>query len=308
MHRSHRAFTLVELLVVIAIIGILVALLLPAIQAAREAARRTECINNLKQIGIALHGYHDSLGRFPPGRMSCDGWTGGPCAGKTWVQKPGTSGFVMLLPYLEEQGLYDLFGGFKLGAVYPVGAPGGTAWRTSEVDQAMKTRPDFYVCPSDVSERRRGNDATSSYAFNHGSRGPSYGMSQTQLKHGNTGLFNYLSAYAMFDVLDGTSNTLVVGEVLDAHTRESSNRWVVAGRHLDSLRSTENPLNTPPGTGPYTLNAYGYRCNGAFGSEHPGGGNFLLCDGQVRFFDDSIDMYLYRALSTRSGAEAVDLP
>ena len=306
MGRSQRAFTLVELLVVIAIIGLLVALLLPAIQAAREAARRTECINNLKQIGLALHSYHDSLGSFPPGRMSCDGWTGGPCAGKTWIRKPGTSGFVMLLPYLEHQALYDLFGGFELGAVYPTSGPAG--WRTAEVDQAMKTRPDVYVCPSDVSGKTRGSDATSSYAFVHGSRGPSYGTDQVNLKHGNTGLFNYLSSYNMRNATDGMSNTMVVGEVIDSHTAESSNRWVVGSRHLDSLRSTENPLNTPPGTGPYTLNLYGYRCNGAFGSEHPGGANFLIGDGQVRFFSDSIDMYVYRALSTRAGGEAVDPP
>ncbi|MBC8875461.1 MAG: DUF1559 domain-containing protein [Planctomycetes bacterium] len=306
MGKSQRAFTLVELLVVIAIIGILVALLLPAIQAAREAARRTECVNNLKQVGLALHSYHDSLGRFPPGRMSCDGWTGGPCAGKTWIDKPGTSGFVMLLPYLEEQPLYDLFGGFQRGAVYPTSGPAG--WRTPEVDRAMKTRPDVYVCPSDTSLPMLGNDATSSYAFNHGSRGPSYGMDQVNLKHGNTGLFNYLAAYNMRDVLDGTSNTMFAGEVIDAHTSQSANRWVVGSRHLDSLRSTENPLNTPPGTGPYTLNAYGYRCNGAFGSKHPGGANFLLADGQVRFLADAIDMYVYRALSTRAGGETVTPP
>jgi prepilin-type N-terminal cleavage/methylation domain-containing protein len=307
MRRFQQGFTLVELLVVIAIIGILVALLLPAIQAAREAARRSECINNLKQIGLALHNYHDTLGTFPPGRMSCDGWTGGPCAGKNWVQKPGTSGFVMLLPYLELQSLYDSFGGFQAGAVYPTSPPNNN-WRTPEVDQAMKTRPEVYVCPSDTSRPMRGSDATSSYAFVHGSRGPSYGMSQTELKHGNTGVFNYLGTYTMQEIIDGTSNTMLVGEVIDAHTAESSNRWVVGSRHLDSLRSTENPLNTPPGTGAFTLTAYGYTCNGAFGSRHPGGASFLIGDGQVRFISDSVNMTVYRALSTRAGGEAITPP
>jgi prepilin-type N-terminal cleavage/methylation domain-containing protein/prepilin-type processing-associated H-X9-DG protein len=303
--RNRRAFTLVELLVVIAIIGILIALLLPAVQAAREAARRSQCTNNLKQIGIALHNYHDTTGSFPPGRMSCDGWTGGPCAGKTWIEKPGTSGFAMILPYLEQGPLYDLFGGFELGAVYPSGGPAG--WRTSDVDQAMKTRPDVYVCPSDISKPIRGNDATSSYAFNHGSRGPSWGMSQQNLKHGNTGMFNYLIAYQMRHVLDGTAQTFFAGEVLDSDTRESSNRWVVASRHLDSLRSTENPLNTPPGTG-IVLTAYGYSCNGAFGSLHPGGGNFVFVDGHVQFISETIDLATYRALSTREGYESVSMP
>ena len=305
MFRSRRAFTLVELLVVIAIIGILVALLLPAIQAAREAARRTQCLNNLKQIGIALHNYHDTLKTFPPGRMSCDGWTGGPCTGLLDTWKAGTSGFVVLLPFLEQQQLYDLFGGFEEGAVYPIA---GTTWRTADVDRAMKTRPPVLVCPSDVSKPMNGNDATGSYALVHGSRGPSWGMDQANLKHGNTGMFVYLGTYKMQDVLDGTANTMFAGEVIDAHTNESSNRWTVGSRHLDCLRSTENPLNTPTGTGPYTLTAYGYTCNGAFASRHPGGAQFLFGDGQVRFMDDAVDLSLYRALSTRAGNEAVSPP
>jgi prepilin-type processing-associated H-X9-DG protein len=130
-------------------------------------------------------------------------------------------------------------------------------------------------------------------------------MDQVRLKHGNTGLFNYLDGTSMSEITDGTANTMVVGEVIDAHTRESSNRWMVGSRHLDSLRSTENPLNTPPGTGPHVLTAYGYSCNGAFGSRHPGGGQFAFADGKVRFVADSIDLALYRALSTRQGGEAV---
>jgi prepilin-type N-terminal cleavage/methylation domain-containing protein/prepilin-type processing-associated H-X9-DG protein len=304
--RNRNAFTLVELLVVIAIIGILIALLLPAVQAAREAARRSQCNNNLKQIGIALHNYHDTTSSFPPGRMSCDGWTGGPCTGKTWIEKPGTSGFVMLLPYLENQPLYDQFGGFRLGALFPTSPP-DNSWRTPAIDQAMRIRPDVFVCPSDVSQPMRGNEATSSYAFNHGSRGPSWGMNQQDLKHGNTGVFNYLSVYSMRDIRDGTANTFFAGEVVAAHTAESSNRWVVGSRHLDSLRSTENPVNTPPGTG-IVLDAYGYKCNGAFASQHPGGANFVFADGHVQFISETIDLALYRALSTRDGREPASPP
>jgi prepilin-type N-terminal cleavage/methylation domain-containing protein len=302
----RRAFTLVELLVVIAIIGLLVALLLPAIQAARESARRTQCTNNLKQIGVALHNYHDTMKRFPPGRMSCDGWTGGPCTGLLDRLKPGTSAFVMLLPFMEQQRLYDLFGRFDLGALFPTDGSG--PWRTPSVDEGIKFRPPVLVCPSDISKPMKGTDATGSYAMVHGTRGPSFGTDQVQLKHGNTGMFVYLESYTMRDNLDGTANTLYAGEVIDSHTNESSNVWTVAGRHLDCLRSTENPLNSPPGTGLYTLTLYGYTCNGAFGSRHPAGGLFLFGDGQVRFLSEAIDLSLYRALSTRAGKEAVSPP
>ena len=300
MRRLDRGFTLVELLVVIAIIGILIALLLPAVQAAREAARRSHCTNNVKQICLALTNYLDSFHTYPPGRMGCDGWTSDVCTGQQGFQKPGTSGFVMILPFLELGTLYDLFGGFERGAVFPLADATSAGWRTAEVDQALKTRPQVYVCPTDDSEPYRGSnrDATGSYALNHGSHGPSYGMAQVALKHYNTGMFMYRTVYKPNAVIDGLSNTMFAGEVLDSHTTESSNRWAVASRHLDSLRSTENPLNTPPGTG-ITLDAYGYRCNGAFGSEHPGGGNFGFGDGHVTFISENINLPTYRALSTR---------
>jgi len=304
MQERYRGFTLVELLVVIAIIGILIALLLPAVQAAREAARRSQCTNNLKQILLALTNYHDSLRTYPPGRMGCDGWTADVCTGQVGYQKPSTSGFVMILPYIELGALYDQFGGFELGAVYPIDDATSAGWRTPQVDQAMKTRPPVFVCPSDISEAMMGSDATGSYALVHGSHGPSYGMDQVNLKHYNTGMFNYRTVYRIRDVHDGLSNTMFAGEVIEAHTAESANRWTVGSRHLDSLRSTENPLNTPPGTG-IVLDAYGYKCNGAFGSEHPSGGNFAFGDGHVSFINEDISLIVYRALSTRDGGETI---
>ena len=114
-HRPlRRAFTLVELLVVIAIIGILIALLLPAVQAAREAARRSQCTNNLKQLGLALQNYHNVNKKFPPGRYGCDGYRGAECAiANTQLQYYcNMSGFVLLLPFLEEQVLYTQLGPF----------------------------------------------------------------------------------------------------------------------------------------------------------------------------------------------------
>lgn len=306
MSNYKKGFTLVELLVVIAIIGILVGLLLPAVQAAREAARRMQCSNNLKQLGIALHNYHDTFSVFPPGRMSCDGWTGGPCTGKTWLQKPGTSGLVMLLPFMELDTLYDQFGGFQAGSLFPAGGP--ATWRTTAIDAAIKTRPEAFVCPSATAGPTYSGDATGSYVFVHGRRGPSFGTDQVNLKHGNTGVFNYLAAYSMSDILDGTAQTLAFGEVLDADKPESSNRWTVGSRHLDSLRSTENPINTPPGTGPITLTIYGSVLNGAMGSRHPGGSMFGFCDGHVAFLSETVDMTIYRAVATRAGGETISLP
>ncbi|QDV69720.1 Type II secretion system protein G precursor [Rosistilla carotiformis] len=306
MNRRSKGFTLVELLVVIAIIGILVGLLLPAVQAAREAARRMECSNNLKQLGIALHNYHDTFQVFPPGRMSCDGWTGGPCTGKTWMDKPGTSGLVMLLPFMELNTLYDQFGGFQAGGLEPSGGPAD--WRTPQVDAAMKQRPPVFVCPSEIAAPIYNGTATGNYVFVHGRRGPGSGTDQVSLKHGNTGVFNYLSTYSMSDITDGTAQTLAFGEVLAADKPESVNRWTLAGRHLDSLRSTENPINTPPGTGPITLTIYGSTLNGAMGSRHPGGSMFTFCDGHVAFISETVNMTVYRAISTREGGEVVRLP
>ncbi|MDX1947909.1 MAG: DUF1559 domain-containing protein [Pirellulaceae bacterium] len=313
--RSPAGFTLVELLVVIAIIGVLVALLLPAVQAAREAARRTSCVNNLKQIALGLQNYVDSNRVLPPGRLGCDCNTSvaDGCGTRAASTRPATSGFGLMLPQLEQQGLYDQFG-WRLGAVSPATGCGGTedtaGWQTAAVTAAMKMRPKVFVCPSDISEAISKVDsdyATGTYAFVHGTQGPSFTTSQA-MKHNNDGSFMYLRAIRLSEINDGLSSTLWVGEVLDSHTQESSNRWVVGGRHLDSLRSTENPINTKPGTGPFVLDLYGYKCNGAFGSRHVRGSNFACGDGHVQFISDNINLTLYRALSTRAGGENVTLP
>jgi prepilin-type processing-associated H-X9-DG protein len=302
----------VELLVVIAIIGILVAMLLPAVQSAREAARRMECSNKLKQLALALANYETAVKVFPPGRMGCDGWTQDVCKDNPGWKRPGTSGFVMILPQLEQQNLYDKMG-FEKGAVFPA-APNDTSdgttngWRTADVDLAIKTRPPVFVCPSDESKPTfdTTQDATGSYALSQGSWGPTYGIDQIKTKHYNNGMFHYRTVISVHEVRDGLSNTMMVGETIMNHTLESQNRWTLGARHLSSMRSTDNPLNTLPGTGVTVVDLYGYKANGAFGSRHPGGAMFAFGDGHVVFLSENVDLTTYRALSTRAGGEVIN--
>ncbi|WP_296452838.1 DUF1559 domain-containing protein [Rubinisphaera sp.] len=299
----RKGFTLIELLVVIAIIAILVALLLPAVQQAREAARRSQCKNNLKQIGLALANYESTHRIFPPGRLGCDGITAGPCNGNPDYTRVGISGFVMILPQLEESALYDLF---DFNDIPYTGY--STTWAAKN-EQAIETRPSVYVCASDVSQdsvqitsgSTTLDAATGSYAFMHGTLGPSQGIG-TNVKINNTGSFMYKTPYTIADITDGLTNTIFVGEVTKAHTDESRNVWSEAGRHQSSLRTADNPVNTPPGTG-ITTSPYGTPLNGAFSSEHAAGCQYLFGDGHVSFLSENLSLSIYKALATREGNE-----
>lgn len=308
MLRPRAGFTLVELLVVIAIIGILVALLLPAVQAAREAARRMQCTNNLKQLALAMHNYENATQKYPPGRMGCDCWDQDVCKNNTDAQRAGTSAFGMLLPYIEQQSLYDALGWAK-GAVYPASCVDNTddGWNTN-IQEYLKARPPVMVCPSDDSKPLKDNtqSATGSYATCQGSFGPP-GIDQVKNKHYNNGISLYRGELGVKDVVDGTSSTIFIGEVVEGHTGNSSNIWLLGSRHTDTMRSTENPLNTKPGTG-ITTDLYNLKVNGAFGSRHSGGAMFAFGDGHVQFLSENISLPLYKALSTRAGKEVVSLP
>ena len=298
-----RGFTLVELLVVIAIIGILIALLLPAVQAAREAARRAECTNNLKQIGLALANYETGLRCYPPGRLGRDG------SSSPTPDRVGTSGLVMVLPQLELQTLYDRFDFTDGPWAY------SSTWVAVNAE-AIGQSVDTFLCPSDTSEPYSeqpaigstydtgGNPAaTGNYALCTGSLGP---PNSTEVKYENDGVFYYLKAHRPRDVADGLSSTIFAGEVIETHTSASSNIWSRAVRLMDCQRSTHNALNTQPGEPEY-WSGYGFNVNAAFASKHPAGANFVFGDGHVTFLGENIDLLTYRALSTRAGSEIVSM-
>lgn len=316
---SHRAFTLVELLVVIAIIGVLIALLLPAVQAAREAARRAQCANNLKQMGLALHNHLDSKGAFPAGHSGADGggipW-GGPVTGHA------ASAFVLMLPFLEAQVLGDM-ARFDVGGIFNWYLSG---WYTGERKELTTMRPPVFVCPSSTAEpivteaykhsgfaQSEYESGTGTYATCHGTYGPGLkfkpensDVSAITLS-GNTGMFVYGLQRAPRHITDGLSNTFAVGEIKDPHTLIGYSLWAYGSRHECSMRTCYNLLNEKTGKGTYSIRhetwhnpeypkSMGY--NGAFASEHPTGANFLLGDGSVTFINDNIDYKIYQDYAT----------
>lgn len=320
------AFTLVELLVVIAIIGVLVALLLPAVQAAREAARRMQCQNNLKNIELADHGYHDVNGHYTEARTGPDSTSQKALRSlRTPLERQGYSAFVMLLPYLEQGALYDALDVNNDPGVWPAGLFDlGGAWHSNYParEQAMSVRPEIYVCPSSGDEPATTLDgfeswdftpATGNYAVVAGHRGlifGQYGVDACMLKHNNTGIHLYGGGSAWDStvsskrITDGTSNTISFGEVIDSHLPESSNMWTYCLRYLDTFRMTDVAVNTPPSIVGLPANG-GPNVNGAFASRHPGGALFAYADGRVEFIDEAIDFDLYQELSTIDGPPAV---
>lgn len=322
MRRRRPGFTLIELLVVMTVIAILIAMLLPAVQAVRETANRTSCANNIRQIALACLNYEVTHKKLPPGRVGCDGITTGMCAGDDASARTGTSGFVLILPQMDQGALYGQFN-FKT-SIWGTGnwqAPNKTAFETIVAP---------YRCPIDRSKLRWGsgsydygtqninqNDtsavqfAVGSYAFNHGtSQSPAMQLDMGYpVKNENDGLFVYKRPITMGDVRDGAASTLMIGEVRAGDTNDSSNRWSVGSRHLDSLRSARNPVNTPPKMGEICTScdsSYGYKANAAFASYHRGGANFAYGDAHTDFMAEGVDLVTYRALASRAGGEIIN--
>jgi prepilin-type N-terminal cleavage/methylation domain-containing protein/prepilin-type processing-associated H-X9-DG protein len=300
LFRRSAAFTLVELLVVVAVVGMLMAILMPAIQAARESARRVGCANNMRQSGLGIIEYESAIAFYPPGRTGCDD-TGDSMnhpicpPGLPSTKKTAASGFVEILPYIE---YHDLYEDLDIGH--------GGLWNRNVDDlgwyknpakcKGIKRRVEIFVCPSDTARELSAvyfpvKAATSSYALVQGTLGPDSPLHVS--KFDNDGLFLYVVRRRPAQVTDGLSKTFMVGEVVLADVWESSNTWSYALVNADCLRTTRNALNTQPGRGVVLE-----RQNGAFGSQHPQGANFGFADGHIEFISDAIDLDTYRARST----------
>jgi prepilin-type N-terminal cleavage/methylation domain-containing protein/prepilin-type processing-associated H-X9-DG protein len=305
--RGQCAFTLTELLVVMAVVGVLIALLLPAVQAAREAARRAVCSNHLRQVALAMRLYEQSRSHFPPGRIGCDdeGETSSVSVcppGLPAEQKSGASGFIEVLPQLEQAALYEELAVGRGGLWNRNVNDLGWYYYNPAKGRAIKQEIALFRCPSDTAAAI--SDvyapvlaATGSYAMVQGTIGPGHAeYDKRTAKYANDGLFLYVIRRRAEEVLDGLSATAMLGEVVMADTWESSNAWSYARQNADALRTLSNPLNTPPGGG-----ALVDRQNGAFASQHPGGAQFSFADAHVRFISESIDSGAYRDLGTIAG-------
>jgi prepilin-type N-terminal cleavage/methylation domain-containing protein/prepilin-type processing-associated H-X9-DG protein len=285
-----KGFTLVELLVVITIIGILIALLLPAVQAAREAARRMQCANNFKQVGLALHNHESAKGKFPVGCL----YPGGEFSWGTYI-----------LPYMEQQTVYDMYDFKTAGANYVVPAVNMTASSTLISGFLCPTSPQgqekVWVTGATVLPQVGRADmcgvADSCFAFSS-VPGP-WPYNPRPLGEAD-GIMAGVEGCPIADIKDGTSNTLIVGEV----TGKGPDTYVGGIWAGDNFLSTVNGINSPACTAPggnFPSGTAGGIYAMGFASFHPGGCHFLRADGSVSFLSQNVARNLLAALTTRNG-------
>jgi prepilin-type N-terminal cleavage/methylation domain-containing protein/prepilin-type processing-associated H-X9-DG protein len=302
-HRPRTAgFTLVELLVVIAIIGTLVGLLLPAVQAAREASRITACQNNFKQIGLALLNHHDANGCFPMG--SENSWH----AGTSLVDGPRRSALVLLLPYLEQDAVWQAHLSSRRGKATKLGPDGS-------VVQALRTVGDHvqdyefmqsyrltvirdYVCPSEKSRNPKHNGSFESAITNYGMV---IGRSQSDAWYETArGMFAVLKRTKIREVLDGTSKTMHMAEMLAGQNLEYRGGYIEGIPAMSMVTTHAGPnssvpdqlvtcVNAPANNLPCVTGGQG-SWTGAARSNHPDGVGVLFVDGSVRFIGNNVDV------------------
>ncbi len=293
MRRFHskitcRAFTLVELMVSIAIIGILVALLIPAVQAARESARRATCSNNLKQIGIALHNYEITLGAFPP--LTAHNSIVSP---DTSLYEGWWSWMTRILPYVEQGPLYG-----QIDIDNDAAWPTINGWNREQVSKKLSV----YLCPSDTYSQQNwtGDYGKGPLDVAHtnylGVRG------STRIVPGD-GAFPAANDFTRFaDFTDGTSNTLFVGERPCDEAREWG--WWSNGTGFDFHGFADQVMDCYEGLKKGKPGASEDLTH--FWSMHPGGAYFLHVDGTVKFYHYTIDYGVFQALGSRNGGEPVE--
>lgn len=293
-HSSRRGFTLVELLVVIAIIGILIALLLPAVQAAREAGRRTACINNLRQMGIGLHNYHDTYNKFPPAHANNGTLFGQPPMPDTYDY---FSWMTRILPFIEQNSLYS---DINLNA-WP--------WWQHPINETLLP---VFQCPSDrrtylVALFGSNRVALTEYLAVNGTNQLAF-----------DGVLYINSTVPMGGILDGTSNTLLVGERPPSF--DLAYGWWFAGSGAYPFFGAAdvclgvNEIKDPNNRSDRDFFRHGDIAEPSnthmwhFWSLHPTGSNFLLADASCRFIHYDVGQGLLNAAATRSGGEPAGLP